>query len=98
LSRWSSDRNIDSYNTAEYVTSPSTGWNTSNVDWAHIMIDFTQEYLIDSVRVFLYQTGDGADLLQWQPWKQTFNLSVSLDTINWTYIGGGIDTTELFLK
>ena len=92
-SRWSSDRDIDSYN------NPIYNYNKlSNIDWAHLTIDLTQKYLIDSVVLFLYQAGVKADTIGWKPWKQTFNLSVSKDSIDWTYIGGGIKTNNFVSK
>lgn len=86
LSRWSSDRNVDSHNTAEF-NGPQ---DTSDVDWAHITIDLTQKYLIDSVRLYLYASGRNADTTMWTAWKQTFGLYTSKDMIKWDSIGGGV--------
>ena len=98
-SRWSSDRNIDSHNTAEIaVFTNGMKRDTSDVDWAHITIDLTQKYFIDSIRLYLYASNCPWDIAKY---KQTFGLYVANDTTNnsttqvWDSIGGGTMTTQL---
>ena len=83
--RWSSDRNIDSHNDAEFQVT-----DTSNVDWANITINLQQIYLIDSIRLHLFSTDS-----TWTAWKQTFGLYTSKDIIKWDSIGGGINVNQL---
>lgn len=94
-SRWSSDRNIDSnYNLSgrndsiDYV-------DYVGINRAYIIIDLTQKQLIDSIRLYLFTTGVGADTTMWTVHKQTFGLYTSKDIVKWDSIGGGIKVNQL---
>ena len=62
---------------------------------AYVMIDLVQEYSVDSIRLYLFQTGLGADTINWFPWKQTFGMYVSNDMIKWDSIGGGVKVNQI---
>lgn len=103
LSRWSSNQRIDghpSYNPVTYPDSISSdyyhGLNCKSK--AFITIDLTKKFLVDSVRLYLFQTGNGADTTNWVAWRQTFGLYVSKDLVKWDSIGGGIRVNQLNWK
>ncbi len=82
ISRWSSDRD--------------TARLEKNKDKPQfIQIDLSKIVSVDSIRLYLFQMGEGADTVAWRPWKQTFILYVSKNLTDWDSVGGGINVNIL---
>ena len=63
---------------------------------AYIIIDLKQQYLIDSIRLYLYSTNPNTDPMYFPRFKQTFGLCISKDTTQvWDTIGRGYRVTRL---
>ena len=92
LSRWSSDRYLDS-NYSDTLSSSSMDYMGNNR--AYIIVDLTQKYLIDSVRLYLFTSGVGSDTTMWTAHKQSFGLYGSKDVVKWDSIGGGVKVNQL---
>lgn len=81
ISRWSSDRDTATKYMADSLQ--------------YIRINLLSRVKVDSIRLYLYQTGTGSDTTAWTPWKQTFKLYISRDFSRWDSIGGGIKVNQL---
>ena len=85
---------LKNVNDGDYLSRWSSDRNdTTKVPF--ITIDLTNKTLIDSLRLYLFQTGIGADTTVWYPWKQTFTLYTSKNFIKWDSIGGGVNVNYL---
>lgn len=85
---------IANINDGDYISRWSSNRNdTSKVQF--IEIDLQKITSVDSIRLYLFQTGIGADTTVWRPWKQTFTLYVSKNLTDWDSIGGGINVNYL---
>jgi len=86
---------IGRVNDGDYISRWSSDRNDTITKAPFIIIDLTTKSLIDSVRLYLYQTGIDADTANFKAWKQTFTLYTSKNSVDWDSIGGGVRVTCL---
>ena len=88
------DTKIERINDGDYLSRWSSDRNdTTKAQF--ITIDLTKKSLIDSIRLYLFQSGVGADTITWYPWRQTFTLYTSKNLIKLDSIGGGVNVNYL---